>query len=116
LLAADTRWLAGPATAVVVVQTTMMAPAHLKGSQRKFQQSGYLVYRSNVSGFSDVSGSSSILNSPMSPLISYPLHLLVAAFVVGACGCALLIPIVAFKFVAVLFEKDPASDSTAVQD
>jgi hypothetical protein len=48
--------------------------------------------------------------SPMQSLIHFLIRLLSAAFIVGAAGCALLIPVVAFKFVAVLFEKDPEHD------
>jgi hypothetical protein len=46
----------------------------------------------------------------MQSLIHFLIRLLSAAFIVGAAGCALLIPVVAFKFVAVLFEKDPEHD------
>jgi hypothetical protein len=53
---------------------------------------------------------------PMNPLIGLSIHLLVAAFVVGCVGCAILIPVVAFKFVAVLFEPDPPSEPATVQD
>jgi hypothetical protein len=46
----------------------------------------------------------------MEPVIHFLIRLLSAAFVIGAAGCALLIPVVAFKFVAVLFEPDPEHD------
>ena len=52
----------------------------------------------------------------MNPLISFLIRLLMAAFIAGCLGCALLIPVVAFKFVAVLFENDPAPDSPAVHE
>lgn len=52
----------------------------------------------------------------MNPLTSFLIRLLMAAFIAGCAGCALLIPLVAFKFVAVVFEKDPVSQSAAVED
>ena len=52
----------------------------------------------------------------MNLVISILLRLLTIAFVVGCAGCALVIPVVAFKFVAVLFEPDPPSEPAAVQD
>jgi hypothetical protein len=51
----------------------------------------------------------------MNPLIHFLIRLLTAAFVVGSVGCALLIPVVAFKFAAVLFEPDPAGDGTSAE-
>jgi len=52
----------------------------------------------------------------MSVIISFLVRLLTIAFVAGCAGCALVIPVVAFKFVAVLFEPDPPSEPAAVQD
>jgi hypothetical protein len=42
----------------------------------------------------------------MQPLIHVLIVLLVVLFSIGAIGCAITIPIVAFKFFSVLFEKD----------
>jgi hypothetical protein len=44
------------------------------------------------------------------------IHLLMAAFVLGSTGCVVLIPVVAFRFLSVLFEEDPASELTAAQE
>jgi hypothetical protein len=52
----------------------------------------------------------------MSPLIGFLIRLLTIAFVTGCAGCALLIPVVAFKFAAVLFEPDPPTESAAVHE
>jgi hypothetical protein len=50
------------------------------------------------------------MNAPINILI----HLLMAAFIIGSAGCALLIPVVAFRFISVLFEKDPTNEPSAV--
>ena len=52
------------------------------------------------------------MNAPINILI----HLLMAAFVLGTAGCAVLIPVVAFRFLSVLFEVEPARDGTTVQE
>jgi hypothetical protein len=52
------------------------------------------------------------MNAPINVLI----HLLMAAFVLGSAGCVVLIPVVALRFVSVLFEVDPTSDGATVQD
>jgi hypothetical protein len=52
----------------------------------------------------------------MNPLIRLLIRLLTDAFVVGCAGCASLIPVVAFKFVAVLFEPDPPSEPASSQE
>jgi hypothetical protein len=52
----------------------------------------------------------------MKPLISLLIRLLTGAFVVGCTGCAILIPVVAFKFVAVLFEPDPPAEPASSQE
>ncbi|HTF44942.1 MAG TPA: hypothetical protein VK641_13625 [Terriglobales bacterium] len=52
----------------------------------------------------------------MNPLTSLLIRLLTAAFVVGCAGCAILIPVVAFKFVAVLFEPDPPGEPASSQE
>jgi hypothetical protein len=52
----------------------------------------------------------------MSHLITFLIRLLVIAFVTGCAGCALLIPVVAVKFAAVLFEPDPATESATVHE
>jgi hypothetical protein len=35
-----------------------------------------------------------------------------AGFVMGSAGCVALIPVVAFRFLSVLFEADPANDAS----
>ena len=52
----------------------------------------------------------------MNPLTSLLIRLLTAAFVMGCTGCAILIPVVAFKFVAVLFEPDPPGEPASSQE
>jgi hypothetical protein len=47
------------------------------------------------------------MNGPIHVLI----RLLMAAFAVGAAGCVILIPVVALKFAAVVFETDPPIDA-----
>jgi len=52
------------------------------------------------------------MNAPINILI----HLLMAAFIIGCAGCALLIPVVAFRFLSVLFEVDTVSDVAVAQE
>jgi hypothetical protein len=42
--------------------------------------------------------------------------MLMIAFEVGVAGCVLLIPVVAFKFIAVLFEKDLVAGTPGIQE
>jgi len=52
----------------------------------------------------------------MNASINVLIHLLMAAFVLGSAGCIVLIPVVAFRFMSVLFEKDPTNEPSTVQD
>jgi hypothetical protein len=95
------------------------ASAHLKGVGGKFQQVPDFpspVRRQEGAPIARSRTTSAILFAPMNPLISLLIRLLTAAFVVGCTGCAILIPVVAFKFVAVLFEPDPPAEPASSQD
>jgi hypothetical protein len=52
----------------------------------------------------------------MNASINVLIHLLMAAFVLGSAGCVVLIPVVAFRFISVLFEKDFTNEPAAVQE
>ena len=47
--------------------------------------------------------------------IHITVHVLSILFLIGAIGCAIAIPIIAWKFASVLFEKDSGEDETQDQ-
>jgi hypothetical protein len=86
-----------------------------EGSSKINSTSGYSLSRLKVSEYCDFAETLVYTIFLMSPLITILIRLLTGAFIAGCAGCALLIPVVAFKFAAVLFEPDPASDTAAAE-